>query len=224
MQPAFKTFFRYHSNKVPYHVGKATNINWHHGLVDKEAKERLLGQRGCVLWLTGLSGSGKSTLACLVERALTQQGKLCTVLDGDNVRHGLNSNLGFSDEDRQENVRRVGEVSKLFADTGVISIVSLVSPFKNDRLLVRNMFPIGEFYEIYVNAPLHVCEQRDPKGLYQLSREGKIKQLTGVSSPYEPPENPELVIRNTTSTLPETSAEIVLAYLRKNNIVTPLFI
>ena len=220
MHSVSKTFVRnFMSTRQPFHTGQATNIKWHHGLIDKYVKDELLRQKGCVLWMTGLSGSGKSTLACMVERALTQRGNLCTVLDGDNMRHGLNSNLGFSDEDRKENVRRVGEVAKLFADTGVISIVSLVSPFRNDRLLVRNMFPIGEFHEIFVDAPLHVCEQRDPKGLYQLSREGKIDLLTGVDSPYQVPENPELSIRSDITTSPEDSTRIVLNYLRRNNVI-----
>eukprot|EP00897_Mesotaenium_endlicherianum_P005457 jgi/Mesen1/493/ME000104S10586 len=175
-------------------VGRSTNIMWHESIVTSEERRRQLGQRGCVIWLTGLSGSGKSTLACTLDHALWQRGKLSYVLDGDNIRHGLNKNLGFSAEDRAENIRRVGEVAKLFADAGFICITSFISPYKEDRDACRKLLPPGDFIEVYMKVPIEICEQRDPKGLYKLARAGKIKGFTGIDDPYEEPEHAEIVM------------------------------
>ena len=174
-----------------YKVGESTNIKWHEGAVDRETRERALGQRGCVLWFTGLSGSGKSTVAYTLEHELFKRGKIAQVLDGDNIRHGLNSNLGFTAADREENIRRIGEVSKLYADSGMITLVSFISPYKKDRLAVRER--VGDrFVEVYMKIPLSVCEERDPKGLYKAARAGKIKGFTGIDDPYEEPVNAEI--------------------------------
>ena len=174
-----------------YKVGESTNIKWHEGAVDRETRERALGQKGCVLWFTGLSGSGKSTVAYTLEHELFKRGKIAQVLDGDNIRHGLNSNLGFSAADREENIRRIGEVSKLYADSGMITLVSFISPYKADRNRVRER--VGDrFVEVYMKIPLSVCEDRDPKGLYKAARAGKIKGFTGIDDPYEEPENAEI--------------------------------
>ncbi|XP_059459085.1 adenylyl-sulfate kinase 3-like isoform X4 [Corylus avellana] len=156
-------------------VGKATNIVWHKCSVDKCDRQQLLEQKGCVIWMTGLSGSGKSTLACALSRGLHARGKLTYILDGDNVRHGLNSDLGFKAEDRAENIRRIGEVAKLFADAGIICIASLISPYRKDRDACRALLPERDFIEVFLDVPLEVCEARDPKGLYKLARSGKIK-------------------------------------------------
>ena len=174
-----------------YKVGESTNIKWHEGAVDRETRERALGQKGCVLWFTGLSGSGKSTVAYTLEHELFKRGKIAQVLDGDNIRHGLNSNLGFTAADREENIRRIGEVSKLYADSGMITLVSFISPYKADRNRVRER--VGDrFVEVYMKIPLSVCEDRDPKGLYKAARAGKIKGFTGIDDPYEEPENAEI--------------------------------
>ncbi|KAH9301608.1 hypothetical protein KI387_013191, partial [Taxus chinensis] len=170
---------------------KATNIVWQECPVNKVERQKLLGQKGCVIWITGLSGSGKSTLACALSQALYSRGKLSYLLDGDNVRHGLNKNLGFSAEDRTENIRRIGEVAKLFVDSGVICIASFISPYRMDRDACRALLPAGEFIEIFMNFPLQICEERDAKGLYKLARAGKIKGFTGIDDPYEPPESCE---------------------------------
>lgn len=175
-------------------VGKSTNIVWQECMVKKEERQKLLGQKGCVIWITGLSGSGKSTLACTLDHALLSRAKLSYVLDGDNVRHGLNNNLSFSTEDRAENIRRVGEVAKLFVDAGIICIASVISPYRKDRDACRQLVKPGEFIEVYMNFPLNLCEKRDPKGLYKLARAGKIKGFTGVDDPYEPPLNCEVVM------------------------------
>ena len=174
---------------------KATNITWHEGHVGREERETLLQQKGALIWMTGLSGSGKSTVAYTLEHALMQQGRLAYVLDGDNIRHGLNKNLGFSPEDRTENIRRIGEVGKLFADTGVITITAFISPYRADRDIVRQLMGEGNYFEIYCEAPLEVCEERDPKGLYKKARAGEIKGFTGIDAPYEAPEKAEMVIR-----------------------------
>ncbi len=174
---------------------KATNITWHEGHVGREEREGLLKQKGALIWMTGLSGSGKSTVAYTLEHALMQQGRLAYVLDGDNIRHGLNKNLGFSPEDRTENIRRIGEVGKLFADTGVITVTAFISPYRADRDIVRELMGEGNFFEIYCEAPLEVCEERDPKGLYKKARAGEIKGFTGIDAPYEAPEKAEMVIR-----------------------------
>ena len=174
---------------------KSQNISWSRGKVSAEQRAVQNRHAGCVIWLTGLSASGKSTVATELERELFSQGKHAYVLDGDNLRHGLCSDLGFSPEDRKENIRRIGEVAKLFADAGTICITAFISPYRSDRELARRIAPPGKFVEIYVNAPLAVCEKRDPKGLYAKARTGEIKEFTGVSAPYEPPLKPELELR-----------------------------
>ncbi|KAG0582746.1 hypothetical protein KC19_3G082500 [Ceratodon purpureus] len=199
-------------------VGKSTNITWEGCMVKREERQRMLNQKGCVIWITGLSGSGKSTLACTLDHALLQRGKLSYVLDGDNVRHGLNNNLGFSAEDRAENIRRVGEVAKLFADTGVICIASFISPYKKDRDACRKLMAPGDFIEVFMDVALEVCEQRDPKGLYKLARAGKIKGFTGVDDPYEDPQEPEIVMKavNGEYASPQEMTVQMLAYLEEN--------
>ncbi|GMH08238.1 hypothetical protein Nepgr_010078 [Nepenthes gracilis] len=176
-------------------VANSTNIFWHECPVGKLDRQKLINQRGCVVWITGLSGSGKSTLACSLGRELHSRGNLSYILDGDNLRHGLNMDLGFKAEDRTENIRRVGEVSKLFADAGVICIASLISPYRKDRDACRAMLPDGSFIEVFMNMPLEVCEERDSKGLYKLARAGKIKGFTGIDDPYEPPLNCEIELQ-----------------------------
>ncbi|CAN4090569.1 unnamed protein product [Withania somnifera] len=168
-------------------IGNSANIVWHKCSVEKCDREELLQQRGCVIWVTGLSGSGKSTLACALSRGLHARGKLTYILDGDNVRHGLNCDLSFRAEDRAENIRRTGEVAKLFADAGVICIASLISPYRKDRDACRALLAEGDFIEVFMDVPLYVCEARDPKGLYKLARAGKIKGFTGIDDPYEAP-------------------------------------
>ena len=173
---------------------KATNIIWHQSEVNQAAREELLKQKGVVIWFTGLSGSGKSTIANQVANVLHQLGKLTYVLDGDNIRHGLNKNLGFSPEDREENIRRIGEVAKLFADAGIIATTAFISPYSKDRDKAREILENGRFIEVFVDCPLEVCESRDPKGLYEKARAGEIKEFTGIDAPYEVPENAEIVI------------------------------
>lgn len=172
------------------------NVFWHHTRIKREDRERLFQQPGLCLWFTGLSGSGKSTLASEVEHRLYKQGLHTYLLDGDNIRHGLNKDLGFSPEDRTENIRRIGEVANLFVDAGVIVLASFISPYKKDRNRIRELLPKGRFIEIFVDCDLETCELRDPKGLYQKARRGEIKDFTGISAPYEKPENPELYIWN----------------------------
>lgn len=176
------------------HQPKSKNIVWSHGHITREHRRELLGHGAGTVWFTGLSGSGKSTIATAVERVLCEQGTLAYVLDGDNIRHGLNANLGFSPEDRTENIRRIGEVAKLFNDAGVIVLTAFISPYRADRDAVRANLPEGEFVEVLVDCPLEVCEERDVKGLYEKARAGKIPEFTGVSAPYEAPERPELVL------------------------------
>ena len=175
---------------------KATNITWHEGHATRDERQQLLKQKGCTLWFTGLSGSGKSTAAFTLEHALVQRGHLAYVLDGDNVRHGLNKNLGFSAADREENIRRIGEVAKLFADAGLITMTSFISPYRKDRDVVRELHKAGNlpFIEVFVNTPIGTCEQRDPKGLYKKARAGQLKGFTGIDDPYEEPLKPELTI------------------------------
>lgn len=168
------------------------NIVWHHQKVTRSDRASIKNQSPCLLWFTGLSGSGKSTIANALDVALFERGYHTFLLDGDNVRHGLNKDLGFSDEGRVENIRRIGEVSKLFTDAGVIVLSAFISPFTTDRRLVRNLFPAGEFIEVFMDTPLQTCEERDPKGLYEKARAGKIKHFTGIDSPYEAPERPEV--------------------------------
>lgn len=197
---------------------KATNITWHEGEVNKQDREKLLKQKGVILWFTGLSGSGKSTLACALEKKLHAAGHLSYRLDGDNIRHGLNKDLGFSPEDRIENIRRIGEVSKLFADAGVIVSTSFISPYKKDRDLARSLVAQGEFFEIYVKCCLDECEVRDPKGLYKKARAGKLPEFTGISAPYEEPDKPELVIETDKKKLDDCVQEI-WDYLHQQNIL-----
>lgn len=200
-----------------YDVGESTNIKWHESMVTREHKERLLNQRGCVLWFTGLSGSGKSTVACTLEHTLAGMGKFTINLDGDNIRHGLNKNLSFSAQDREENIRRIGEVSKLFAENGTITLVSFISPYRADRDKVRQRLAQKDFIEVYMKIPIEVCESRDPKGLYKAARAGKIKGFTGIDDPYEEPLNPELTIEvhdaNGNMLSPESMAGKILEYL-----------
>ena len=193
---------------------KATNITWHEGHVARPEREKQLGQRGATVWLTGLSGSGKSTIAVAVERALHQRGKLAYVLDGDNVRHGLNKNLGFSPEDRTENIRRIGEVAKLFNDAGVVVFTAFISPYRDDRDAVRAIMPDGDFVEVFVDADVATCEARDPKGLYKKARAGEIPEFTGISAPYEAPENAEVDLDTAALSVEESAAQLV-AYLKK---------
>ncbi|HWP01232.1 MAG TPA: adenylyl-sulfate kinase [Methylococcus sp.] len=192
-----------------------TNIVWHHSLVSREQRERRNGHKSFVLWFTGLSGAGKSTLAHRVEELLFEKGCRTYVFDGDNVRHGLCADLGFSAEDRRENIRRIGEMSKLFVDAGVIALTAFISPFRRDRELVRGLMGPGDFIEIYCDAPLQVCEQRDVKGLYRRARAGEIPEFTGISSPYEAPEHPEIVVRTGEDGLDECARQI-LRYLQEN--------
>ncbi|MCF6094227.1 adenylyl-sulfate kinase [Microaerobacter geothermalis] len=191
-----------------------SNIVWQGSSVHKPERQQLNGHKSCILWLTGYSGSGKSTLANEVDKRLHQMGVRSYVLDGDNIRHGLNKGLGFTPEDRRENIRRIGEVAKLFVDAGMIPITAFISPFREDRQLVRNLVEPGEFIEVYVKCPLEECEQRDPKGLYKKARIGEIPEFTGVSSPYEEPENPELIIETHRFTI-DQSAEKIIQYLMK---------
>jgi len=170
------------------------NITMHQARLDPQQREKLLKQRGMVIWLTGLSGSGKSTVAYALEEALVSKGIFAYVLDGDNVRHGLNGDLGFDAESRQENIRRLGEVAALFCNAGVVVITSFISPYRADRDLARSKVPDGRFMEVYLDVPLDVCEERDPKGLYKKARTGEIREFTGISAPYEAPEHPELVL------------------------------
>jgi len=190
---------------------KATNITWHDGEITPEERQKNLGQKGCTLWMTGLSGSGKSTVAVALEQVLLQRGKHAYRLDGDNIRHGLNKNLGFSAEDRAENIRRIGEVTKLFADAGIISITSFISPYKADRDAVRVLHESANlpFFEVFVDAPLDVAEDRDPKGLYKKARAGEIKGFTGIDDPYEAPESPELHLRTDQLAIEESVARIL---------------
>ncbi len=194
------------------------NITWSHSRVTREERAQLLGHGAATIWFTGLSGSGKSTIAIELERLLTEHRVNAYVLDGDNVRHGLNSNLGFSPEDRTENIRRIGEVAKLFNDAGVIVLTAFISPYREDRDRVREILPPGQFLEVLVDCPLEVCEQRDVKGLYQKARAGEIPEFTGISAPYEAPEKPELVLKTAEASLEECVGR-VLTDLQKRGIV-----
>ncbi len=197
---------------------KATNVTWHAGSVTRDEREKLLGQKGVTVWMTGLSASGKSTIAVILEQMLLHRKRHAYRLDGDNIRMGLNKNLGFSAEDRAENIRRIGEVAKLFTDAGVIAITSFISPYRKDRDAVRAGMKPGEFIEVYINVSLAGAEQRDPKGLYKKARAavaaGKGMGFTGIDDPYEGPEYAEIVIE-TEQTSPEQAAEQILAHLEK---------
>ena len=197
---------------------KATNITWHETTVTAEDREQLLNQKGCVIWFTGLSGSGKSTLANAVEHVLHQQRHHTYVLDGDNVRHGLNKNLGFSPEDREENIRRIGEVAKLFSDAGTIVMTAFISPYRADRDQARALIAEGRFVEVFVDCPLEVCEERDTKGLYKKARAGEIKEFTGISAPYESPLNPEVTVNSAELSI-EACAVAVVSTLVKAGLV-----
>jgi bifunctional enzyme CysN/CysC len=197
---------------------RSQNVHWQALDVNKRARASLSHQKPCVVWFTGLSGAGKSTIANLVEKQLHADGRQTYLLDGDNVRHGLNKDLGFTDQDRVENIRRVAEVARLMVDAGLIVLVSFISPFRAERRMARNLLEEGEFFEVYVETPLAIAEARDAKGLYKKARRGELKNFTGIDSPYEPPEDPE--IRLDTSTLaPEAAAERVIAHLREAGII-----
>jgi len=198
---------------------KATNITWHEGSVSRHEREQLLNQKGVTVWMTGLSASGKSTIACILEQMLLHKKKHAYRLDGDNIRMGLNKNLGFSAEDRAENIRRIGEVAKLFTDAGVIAITSFISPYRRDRDAVRAGMKAGEFVEVYVKVSLETAEKRDPKGLYKKARAGQLKGFTGIDDPYEPPERAEIVI-DTETTRPEDAAKDILVYLENGHFLT----
>jgi bifunctional enzyme CysN/CysC len=198
---------------IDFGLRRATNVHWQALDVDKAARAGQKGQKPAVLWFTGLSGSGKSTIANLVEKALLAEGRHTYLLDGDNIRHGLNRDLGFTDADRVENIRRVGEAAKLFVDAGLIVLTAFISPFRSERRMARELLSEGEFVEIFVDTPIDVCIQRDPKGLYQKAQAGEIKNFTGISSPYEAPERAELHIE-TVSADPATHAAAIVAYLR----------
>jgi adenylylsulfate kinase len=197
---------------------KATNVTWHSHKVTREDREKHLGQKGIVIWCTGLSGSGKSTVANEVAYKLHSMGKLAYVLDGDNIRHGLNKDLGFSPEDRNENIRRISEVANLFADAGLIAITAFISPYIKYRDFCRELAGDGRFIEVFCRASLDTCEQRDPKGLYKKARDGIIKNFTGINAPYEEPENPELILDTDKETI-EESVEKVMNVLNKKNIL-----
>jgi adenylylsulfate kinase len=198
----------------------ATNITWHEGEVTRAEREKNLGQKGATLWMTGLSGSGKSTIAVALEQVLLQQGKHAYRLDGDNVRHGLNKNLGFSAEDRAENIRRIGEVARLFTDAGMITLTSFISPYRADRDQVRDLHAENglPFLEVYVDAPLDVAEERDPKGLYKKARAGEIKGFTGIDDPYEAPEQAEIHLRTDQLSVAD-SVRVLLEELTKRGML-----
>jgi adenylylsulfate kinase len=198
---------------------KATNITWHEGSVTRDERQNLLNQKGVTVWMTGLSASGKSTIACILEQMLLHKKKHAYRLDGDNIRMGLNKNLGFSAEDRAENIRRIGEVAKLFTDAGVIAITSFISPYKKDRDAVRAGMKPGEFVEVYVQVSLAEAEKRDPKGLYKKARSGQLKGFTGIDDPYEAPEKPEILIE-TEKAKPDVAAQQILSYLEERGYLT----
>ena len=198
---------------------KSSHVVWEQSLVTRQDREALNGHKSFVLWFTGLSGSGKSTLAHEVEKKLYECGFRTFVLDGDNVRHGLSSNLSFSEDDRKENIRRIGEAAKLMTEAGTIALTAFISPFKADREMVRALFPHGEFIEVYCNAPLDVCESRDVKGLYKKARAGEIKNYTGIDSPYEAPINPEMSVATGSDEL-ELCTEQVIETLRSKGLMS----
>lgn len=196
----------------------SSNIVWHNHKVTRAERATIKHQKPCLLWFTGLSGSGKSTIANALDVALHERGYHTFLLDGDNVRHGLNKDLGFSDEDRVENIRRIGEVSKLFADSGLIVLSAFISPFTSDRRMVRNLFPAGEFIEVFMDTPLSTCEERDPKGLYQKARAGQIRDFTGIDSPYEAPERPEVRLDTSAMTV-DACIERLVDYLLERELI-----
>lgn len=196
----------------------SSNIVWHAHKISRADRSRSKKQNPCLLWFTGLSGAGKSTIANALDVALHERGYHTFLLDGDNVRYGLNKDLGFSDEDRVENIRRIGEVSKLFTDAGLIVLSAFISPFRSDRDMVRGLFAPGEFIEVFVDTPLAVCEQRDPKGLYRKARAGKLKDFTGIDSPYEEPVEPEVRLDTSTMSVDECTDRL-LTFLTANDLV-----
>ena len=198
---------------------KATNVTWHEHRVSTADRQKLMGHKGALLWFTGLSGAGKSTVANAVDHLLNQKGVHTYVLDGDNVRMGLNKNLGFSPEDRTENIRRIGEVGKLFADAGLITLTAFISPYREDRDAARALFETGEFLEVYVKASLETCEARDPKGLYKKARAGEIKGFTGIDAPYEEPQDPEITLDSDAKDV-DGLAEEVVAHLESHGYLT----
>jgi len=198
---------------------KSSNIHWHGAIVTPEERQATVGQKGAVVWLTGLSASGKSTIARRAEQLLLERGHSAYVLDGDNIRFGLNKDLGFSPADRTENIRRIGEVAKLFADACVITLTAFISPYRADRDSVRAITPEGTFFEAYVQAPIEVCEERDPKGLYKKARAGQIPEFTGISAPYEEPLNPEMLIKTGEGSIDECAMQI-LKELAAKGIIT----
>lgn len=195
-----------------------SNVVWHNTAITKKDRKKLLNQKPFLLWFTGLSASGKSTIANIVEQKLFKMNCNTYLLDGDNVRHGLNNDLGFDEISRVENIRRIGEVSKLFLDAGVITLTAFISPFKSDRNLVRELFNEGDFLEVFIDSSLDVCESRDPKGMYAKARKGEIKNFTGIDSPYEIPENPEIHVLNNDTSLDE-AADKIIHYLAENNYI-----
>ena len=197
---------------------KATNIFWHQGAITLSDRERLNGHRGFTVWFTGLSASGKSTLAVATEQGLYERGYHTYILDGDNVRHGLNKNLGFSPEDRTENIRRIGEVARLLRDCGIINLVAFISPYRIDRQAARELNNDGTFIEVFIDCPVEICEQRDPKGAYKKARQGIIKEFTGISAPYEAPENPEIHLR-TDEMSEEECVQLIISYLIKHKYI-----
>ncbi|MES3694200.1 adenylyl-sulfate kinase [Mammaliicoccus sciuri] len=196
-------------------MSASTNITWHDSEVTKAQRQERNGHKSVVIWFTGLSGSGKSTISVALEKALFEQNITSYRLDGDNIRHGLNQNLGFSPEDRKENIRRIGEVGKLMVDAGVVTMTAFISPYEEDRNTVRDILEDGEFIEVYTKCSLDECESRDPKGLYKKARSGEIKEFTGINAPYEEPSNPEIVI-DTENESVEEFVEKIVAYLKEN--------
>ncbi|WP_204189328.1 adenylyl-sulfate kinase [Mammaliicoccus sciuri] len=196
-------------------MSASTNITWHDSEVTKAQRKERNGHKSVVIWFTGLSGSGKSTISVALEKALFEQNITSYRLDGDNIRHGLNQNLGFSPEDRKENIRRIGEVGKLMVDAGVVTMTAFISPYEEDRNTVRDILEDGEFIEVYTKCSLDECESRDPKGLYKKARSGEIKEFTGINAPYEEPSNPEIII-DTENESVEESVEKIVAYLKEN--------
>ncbi len=197
---------------------KSQNITWHHPIITKEERERLLGQKGVTLWFTGLSRSGKSTLATEIEKRLYKRGYITFILDGDNIRHGLNRDLGFSPKDREENIRRIGEVAYLFSQAGIINMTAFISPYRADRKKARDLANEGEFIEIFCKCALEACEKRDSKGVYKKARAGEILDFTGISAPYEEPQDPEITIETDRETI-EESANKIISYLEKNGFI-----